>query len=130
MLYIRQERSKEDRKVILVHIYLTKEDSAYITLDLTDGSGNPLVLTENDVIRCQVRKAPDGGDILFEGIADVDDDGICWHITPSDTENVEVGEYFWDGQIEYAETGDVFSFVPVSPFTVMSQVTEEVEGNG
>lgn len=102
----------------------TRGDSGYIDITLTDLAGEPLPINNNDNIRCQVRNEIDG-DVLFEGEIIRLEDGITWHIRPEDTRDAELKDYVWDGQIEYA-TGDIFTFVAVSTFTVMPDVTKEV----
>lgn len=110
------------------NISLTRGDSAYITLSVTDGSGTPIELNENDTIRVQVREEPNGGTLIFEGNLIFDDDGITWYIRPEDTEAREVKVYYWDAQVEFSN-GDIFTFIPVSKFTILSEVTEEVDEN-
>lgn len=36
--------------------------------------------------------------------------------------NAEIGTYYWDAQVEYAN-GDVFTFVEVSRFTLLPEIT-------
>lgn len=104
-------------------ISLTRGDSAYITFNITDGAGQVITIGENDLIRCQVRAKPNGGELLFEGTIEIDEDGIVWHILPENTRELDVGDYYWDAQLEL-ENGDVFSFIPVSLFQVIDEVTE------
>lgn len=115
-------------KIIKTCISLTRGDSAYIDFDITDKCGNPIPLTAEDNIRCQVRKTANGGELLFEGVIERTN-GICWHISPSDTADAAVGEYVWDAQVEFSN-GDVFSIIPVSPFIILSEVTENEEEVG
>ena len=107
-------------------IQLTRGDSAYITLGI-----NGVEPSAADVVRCQVRKEPNGGEIIIDAVAeqDVDDPTqYLWYIRPSDTAELTPGEYYWDAQIEIAESGDIFSFVPVSSFVVLDEVTEVDNG--
>lgn len=104
------------------NIELTRGDSAYITLDIRDGEGNPLVLSPEDTVRCQVRTAAVTGALLFEGDIVIEDDVVMWHISPEDTASLNVGEYVWDAQLELS-SGDIFTFIPVSTFEVLGEVT-------
>ena len=67
------------------NIYLTRGDSAYITLSVTDGFKNPLELSPSDIIRLQVRDKPNIGNLLFQGeiIREVrqgdDKETVTWH---------------------------------------------------
>ncbi len=105
------------------NIDLTRGDSAYITIEVTDAQGVPLELTSRDIIRVQVRYETDGGRVLFDGQIHRSDEGILWHIRPEDTDGVEPMDYVWDAQVEFAD-GDIFTFIPVSRFRVLSEVTE------
>ena len=112
-------------------IWLTRGDSAYITFLLTDREGNPVNLTENDVVSCQVRSAPNTGTLLFQGeiirnINQGDDGTYTWHITPSNTRDLAIGQYYYDVQVE-TQSGDVFTFIEASPFHVTDEVTYEEE---
>lgn len=110
-------------KIKKTSISITRGDSAYISFALTNADGNPIDLSTEDKVRCQVRKEPVTGELLFDGeITQSDEEGVIWHIRPEDTAELEVGEYFWDAQIEYAD-GDIFTFVDVSAFNVLPEVT-------
>ena len=115
----------------MTNIYLTRGDSAYIALTVTDGSDNPIELGPNDHIKCQVRRAPNTGDLLFQG--DIirrpaygdEPEKFIWWIHPSDTSDVDLEEqkeFYWDAQVEFANS-DVFSFIPVSDFVLLSEVS-------
>ena len=104
------------------NIALTRGDSAYITLVITNGDGSPFELSQGDTVRCQVRSSPTIGELLFEGDVSIDDDGVIWHISPADTKNLSIGEYYWDAELELSN-GDIFSFIPVSIFEVLDEVT-------
>ena len=106
-------------KIKRTNIALTRGDSAYITL-YVEG----IEPTESDVVRCQVRKTPNGGELLISAVATRTEDGYEWYIRPEDTAELTPGTYVWDAQIEIVESGDIFTFVPVSDFVVMDEVTE------
>ena len=36
--------------------------------------------------------------------------------------DLDVGDYYWDAQVEFSN-GDIFSFIPVSKFKLISEVT-------
>ena len=110
-------------KINHTNIELTRADSAYITISITDEKGAPIELTSQDKVRCQVREEADGGNLLFDGRVIRKGDDILWYISPEDTEGVEATDYVWDAQVEFSN-GDVFTFVPLSRFRVLSEVTE------
>lgn len=120
-------------KINKTNISLTRGDSAYITLSITDGSGNPIELTENDIVRCQVRYKPNDRsqeNILLTGeiirrSQENGPDQIVWWIRPYETKYIDLDEqdtFFWDAQVEFANS-DVFTIVQVSPFKILPEVS-------
>lgn len=106
------------------NVSITRGDSAYIQFNLRDVSGNTLVLTNMDVVRCQVRDSSEDGDLIFEGevLRDYVNNKATWHIKPSDTNDLDIGTYYWDAQVEFSN-GDIFTFVDVSKFNVLPEIT-------
>lgn len=120
-------------KINKTNISLTRGDSAYITLSITDGSGSPIELTENDTVRCQVRYEPNNRsdeNIVFTGVIirrpqETGPDQIVWWIKPEETRFIDLEQqdkFYWDAQVEFAN-GDIFSIVPVSAFQLLSEVS-------
>ena len=127
MIAVKKRRTK-DPNLTCWDIYLTRGDSGYVDFDLINGDGTPIYVDENTTVRCQVRKTPNGGDLLFDGQIEIVDNKATWHILPENTKMAPLDEYFWDAQIEYPN-GDVFTFVPSSYFKLMVEVTErDTEG--
>lgn len=113
------------------NISITRGDSAYITIDIFDGSGNAIIPGDGDVVRCQVRDAVNDGNLLFEGeiiknVVTQDEEEtvqIIWHIKPQDTRNADMTKsYVYDVQIEFSN-GDVFTFIQAASFEIMDEVT-------
>lgn len=103
------------------NITITRGDSAYINVVVTDSEGHDYVVGPNDVVRAQVRQDATSSNILFETI--IPSDTMVWHIKPEDTEGANMGRtYVYDVQLETAD-GDVFTFIPLSNFTVSKEVT-------
>lgn len=105
-------------------IALTRGDSAYITLIPTvSDDGTQYELQEGDVVRAQIRTAPNVGELIAEGEMLYKDDGaIVWYLRPSDTKDLEVGDYYWDAQLELSN-GDIFTFITSSQFKLTDEVT-------
>lgn len=103
-------------------ISITRGDTAYINFALTDSTGTAVVLQANDRVRCQVRDRDTDGELLFEGEMSYANNAITWHIRPEDTADAAPGTYYWDAQLEYVN-GDIYTFVPVSRFTVLPEIT-------
>lgn len=112
-------------KINKTDISLTRGDSAYISFSLKDNTGSPVRLERVDRVRVQVRDKNIDGELLFEGLVDHDYDSgtIVWHIRPSDTTDLSIGTYYWDAQVEFAAHGDIYTFVDVSRFNVLPEIT-------
>ena len=123
--------------------HITRGDSAYIELGLFLGDGIkspklPYELKEGDSIHIQVRETKvTDGDLVFEGkIEPMPDGKIVWHIYPDDTKEMDVTgpfydpghpekhKYWYDAELRN-QNGDVFTFIPSSPFHVLDETTKE-----
>lgn len=110
------------------NVYLTRGDSAYITIEVENYTP-----TDDDVVRCQIRSCPNGGQVILSSVAEMTSEDplqYVWCIRPEDTEGLTPGAYYWDAQVETPTAGgtDIFSFIPVSEFVVMDEVTEVDNG--
>lgn len=105
-------------------IWLTRGDSAYITLQPTiDDSEEIYQLQEGDRIHAQIRTVPNTGQLLAEGEILYSDNGaVIWYLRPSDTKDLEIGTYYWDAELDLSN-GDIFTFITSSPFNITDEVT-------
>lgn len=114
-----------------VNIGLTRGDSAYIDIDLVDKQKNPIELTDGDIIKIQVRDKEADGELVFEGqiiTEEIEDDkSYYWYIRPSDTKDLELSTYYYDMEVEL-ENGDVFTLIPTSEFTLLTDTTIKEDG--
>ena len=127
MLYLKKRREKRnDVDVTCFDLYLTRGDSAYIDLDISDNEGNPILPRAEDIIKCQVRDSEDDtATLIFEGQIEVSNEGkYMWHIYPEDTNTLELTEYVYDIELELSE-GDVFTFIPLSKFVLLPESTRK-----
>lgn len=106
-------------------ISITRGDSGYISFDLKNKLGQNYALSARDVIKCQVRDQVDGN-LLFEGRIERDGDDITWHIYPEDTKDLSIDTYYWDAEVRLSN-GDIYSFVPVSKFIILPEITIDEE---
>lgn len=106
------------------NISITRGDSQYIKIIIEDASGILYTLDDRDKVRCEVRSSKNGGEILFEGLITVNSGTkeIVWHIRPEDTASQSIKTYYYDMQLE-TYNGDVFTFIPVSTFKLLDEVT-------
>ena len=114
------KRTEQD----IVHwdVRLTKGDSAYIKIELTDLQDREIMPREGDVIRVQIRTKQ--GQLMYSGEAECDGERILWHLAPGDTKDLIVAEYIWDMELVTFDGGDVFTFVPESFFELLGEVTK------
>lgn len=103
------------------NITITKGDTGYINLKIKSPDGTSYHPAEGDIVRCQVRETPDSEEVLIEGEITITHK-IVWHIKPSDTNELDLGTYSWDAELE-KENGDIFTFIPHSDFIVTEEVT-------
>lgn len=113
-------------------IKITRGDSAYLTINVADGSGNPYILDNGDKVRVQVRSVYNDDEnrgLLFDGdVTDNGDGTVTWHIKPSDTSTANpANDYYYDVELDSGE--DVFTFIS-SRFIILNEVTlPEEEGD-
>jgi len=110
-------------------IKITRGDSAYFTINLTDADGNPYVLDSDEKVRVQVRSKYNDDEnegFLFEGeVVDNGDGTITWHIRPEDTATADPSlSYYYD--VQYEGNGDIFTFIS-SKFKITNEVTLPLE---
>lgn len=106
-------------------IKITRGDSAYLTINVTDADGNPYILDADENVRVQVRSKYNDDEnegFLFEGeVIDNGDGTITWHIRPEDTATADSSiAYLYD--VQYEGNGDVFTFLS-SKFKIVGEVT-------
>lgn len=90
-------------------IYLTRGDSAEVSIDLTTESGETYDLGANDTLTLTVRKEPSStSTVIFA--KSVTGSGVI-PITPEDTRDSEIGQYSADIQLTTAD-GEVHTVYP------------------
>lgn len=103
-------------------VYLTRGDSAYITISIDNMLGDEFVIDSVDMLQLQVRTEPNIGDLIFDGTLIESDGEYIWYIRPSDTNNLDIGTYYYDVQVTFPN-GDVFTFIKASKFVLTDEVT-------
>ena len=90
-------------------IYLTRGDSAEVSIDLTTEGGENYELGADDTLTLTVRKEPTATSAVIFAKS-VTGSGV-FTITPEDTRNAEVGQYSADIQLTTAD-GEVHTVYP------------------
>ena len=112
-------------------IKITRGDSAYFTINLTDAENNPYILEAEDKVRVQVRSKYNDDEnegFLFEGeVTDNGDGTVVWHIKPEDTATADPKiPYYYDVQLENGT--DVYTIIS-SKFKILNEVTLPKDGD-
>lgn len=102
-------------------IEIVKGDTRPVTVTYKD-HGRPVDPPDGTVIHVQVRKAPDGGELMIDAYPEKGSEPgeYIWRIEAS----IPSGEYVYDVQAEYP-SGDVSTFIKLSKFVVLPGSTEK-----
>lgn len=100
-------------------IYLTRGDTAYIGLNLTDNSGDSYEIKDGDTVTLSVKKNIEDENYALQITVPLGED---IYIRPEDTKELEYGRYFYDIQITTAY-GEIFTVITKSLFKLEEEVT-------
>ena len=100
-------------------IKLTRGDTARLTVTITDGTGQPYIVQNDDVVTLTVKKDVKDTEVLIEKKLT---GGDTFHIEPKDTATLDFGKYKYDVQINTAE-GEVYTVIPPTTFELLAEVT-------
>ena len=102
-------------------IEIVKGDSKAVTVTYKD-HGRPVDPPGGTVIHAQVRRAPDGGELLKDAYLEKGSEPgeYIWQIIA----DIPSGEYVYDVQAEYPD-GNVTTFIKIEQFIVTPGVTEK-----
>lgn len=98
-------------------IHLTKGDSAYLNVEITNDDGTPYAIKEGDSLTITV-KATNGTKIFSKTVQAYE--SII--IEPKDTVDAGVGRYKYDIQLN--TENQVYTIIPVSSFFIEEGITE------
>lgn len=99
-------------------IALTRGDTLFLTVDLTDSDGDKYSPREGDVLRFAMKKRISSAELVI--LKDIPVDTLTFEIEPSDTKELMYGSYVYDIELTDAE-GHVTTVI-MGKF----KVTEEV----
>ena len=113
-------------RVIGKDIYLTRGDTASLNVKISQyGCNKPYVIMDGDKVFMTVKNSFNVKDFVFQKVVsyeDLIDGNIIFKIIPSDTNELEFGDYVYDVEIKTSE-GDVFTIIPPSAFKLEPEVT-------
>lgn len=100
------------------NISLIRGDSGAFGISITDTNGNPVELTDGDVLTFTLRRTPRSPTIVLQKIIA----GGELDIKPADTEGLTFGAYVYDIELKRAD-GYVDTVIPPHEFLLMEEVT-------
>lgn len=101
-------------------IQLTRGDTAWLTVNVTNDTGNDNYEIQNgDTLTLSLKKTVRDADSLMEKVVLGTD---TFHIEPKDTADLNFGKYKYDVQLT-TEGGDVYTVIPPSTFEILPEVT-------
>lgn len=100
-------------------IELTRGDTAYFDVSITDIDESPYEMQPNDTLTLSVKKSVNDAEPAFQKIIQ---GHALFHIEPKDTAGLAFGKYKYDVQIT-TENGDVFTVIGPETFEILSEVT-------
>ena len=102
-------------------ITLTKGDSFYATVGMTDTEGHAYTPQEGDVIRFGVKKSVADKECVIEKV--VPNDTLEIYLAPDDTQHLPTGSYVYDVELTYAD-GNKDTFINKAQFILADEVIE------
>ena len=106
------------------NIFMTKGDTAILSLTIYDKKGEKYIPNYNDVCLLTIKKytSQSAPSAQIKGTAD--GENVRFEIKPEDTSNLVCGEYVYDIQVKFDHNGDVNTVIPLSKFVLMQEVTK------
>ena len=103
-------------------IEIIRGTSNTLNIAVTDANGEPLTLSDGEVIIFGVKKRTEHEKCLIKKIITKVTDGVCSvEISPADTESMDFGKYSYD--VGLKSGNDYFNIIPCSEFRVCDNVT-------
>ena len=100
-------------------IELTRGDTAYLLVGITDSEGASYEMQSGDTLTLSVKKNVTDEEMSFQKVVK---GSSVFHIEPQDTQALEFGKYKYDVQLETAD-GDVYTVLGVNTFELLKEVT-------
>lgn len=99
-------------------IYLTRGDTAKLSLTITDEEGKPYVIQDTDTVLFTIKRTTSDKDVVLQKRA-VDS---TIYITAAETEPLAYGTYKYDVELR-KDDGTVSTVIVPSPFVLCEEVT-------
>ena len=102
------------------NIYLTRGDTAFIDILITDEDGQAYTMDADDRVIFTLRKLYDKGSVLLEKTSSTPEIGF----STNDTKNLEFGDYKFDIYLFNSNTQTLDTFIADRIFTVGEEAHE------
>ena len=99
-------------------IKLTRGDTAWLTVTLTDDEKQPYTMQAEDTLTLAVKITTRAKECLLRKVIKGNN---VFHIKPEDTKDLIFGRYVYDVQIDTAD-GDSYTVIPFTCFEIMDEV--------
>ncbi len=96
-------------------IYLTRGDTAFITISLKDSLNNTYTPTLTDKIYFRLKKNVFGDSLLL--VKEINIDTLTLELTPNDTKNLDFSSYCYEIELITA-SGQCYTVVENAPFII------------
>ena len=109
-------------KVSRNKIVLTRGDTAYLRVELTDDNGNAYTPAEGDKVFFRLKKSAVSGSLLLDKEAYTD--SMTLELRPEDTARLDFGSYRYEVEL-VTEAGEHFTVIENAPI----EITAELENH-
>lgn len=100
-------------------VELTRGDTAWLTVNVTNDSGEPYEIQNGDKLTLSLKKSVKDAEAVLSKTVEGSD---TFHIEPKDTSGLSFAKYKYDVELT-TSNGDVFTVVPPKTFEILSEVT-------
>ena len=103
-------------------IYLTRGDTAYLEISITDESGNPYALVDGDKIIFRMKQSTNDKNLILE--KEFNTEILRLELTPEDTMSLKFGVYRYEVEL-VTGAGEHFTIIENAEF----EITPELEAH-
>ena len=117
----------------MAEITIVRGDTLKLTLtDIRLSDGSEYVLNDTDIVYLNVKRYQDDKSAVIEKSAtkaDYIDGGLQFIFLPSDTANLDIGEYHFDVRL-FVDSDNIYTIIPLSKFRIVRNITDIPMGGG
>lgn len=117
----------------MAEITLVRGDTLKLTLtDIRLSDGAEYVLNDTDVVYLDVKRYQDDETAVIRKSAtkaDYIDGGLPFVFLPSDTVDLDIGEYWFDVRL-FVDDDNIYTIIPMSKFRIVQNVTDIPDNGG